>query len=603
MKLNCSNSTKNLGSKPVQLLIKSKCFHKHIIHTNNIQGYCSNCGLFAFRESQDKKFFLLTKPFSFSKDLAINPFDLILQTKTQYNLQTSQKKQIYKSDLLRLSYITHRINLILYIKKLTSKFKTNITTFTQAVEYMDIYINSLKNFPRDNDTLYTIAVASFVLSFKFCEANNPYEFEVIDYSHYPFDSQQLVKTENKILKVLQHDLFRITIYEICSNIKYCGFLLFNEINSSQLMKTIYHSIDQIIEEELIYNEDIIGADYLLLSFSLILYVRKKFKLKNSEFIINTLKSLYGLDDQLQQELTYYLQKFFKVEEGEEEETPNNKLNENNNELNSEEEEDKNEMSTKRANNKEQQTNLSSFKVNQSKKNNSNTNELRKNQNVVEINMKKIVLENKLNLRKIVVKAPSMKRNENSKNEPMSIRSLKLVKRLGGSKESSTVDMHKLHLSRCSSREKKTSIEFNFNSSAIGKNRNNSMLNSIIHNNIISNSNNNININLNNNNNSNINQLNNYNSQNKQQGKKWTKLFNVTKLNLVENKKLGKSKSSNSLFELGSINIKNKVSNSNMNNNNNNNYNKNYEPQSVKQSIIGKISLHGKKVVFPRIKYK
>lgn len=546
MKLFSSKSTKNFNKTTIQLLVKNKCFHKQIIQISETKAFCGQCGVFGYKDQNEKKFQFLGKPFTYSREFNASPFDIVNAMKHHHKLQKEQKKSVIKAEIMPLQYLTQRLNVILYIKRLKQKFKTTISTFIQAIEFLDIYINSLKSCPKNEDTYYEIATTCFVLAFKYFEACNPYEFEVIDYTNYPFDTNQLLKNEKRILKSLDHEVFRMTIYEICTNFKYCGFLFPNEVNSSQMTKSIYASMDNSIENDLVYNEDLFSTDYFLVSFALVLYTRKKFKLKNDTTNINYLKQLYQINDAEYEEVQNYIKKFFPAEleenssVGSEQPTPEIKKVSITNQKTTKINIDDSRNFFSNGNNIEDSKNLASnFKTNV-------MDITPKNPVNMQANIKKI-MQKKVNLKKIQVKPVVQRRNESTKNETLSLRGLKLFNRQFSKKESESLDQNRISM-ECFSKERQSSMDVTTTKKAY-------KINCLK-----------------------LNQVNN--------ALKLNKVFNVSKINF-DRKQMNKSRSTSFMnLNLGSDNsMKMRINNI-------------IDPQTVK----AKLAFHKKKLLFPKIKY-
>ena len=72
------------------------------------------CGILAYKEPNGRKFQFLEKPFSYSKDFSVNPFDVIKEMKLHYEEDKRIKNQNIRS-IIPLQYLTQRMNIILYI--------------------------------------------------------------------------------------------------------------------------------------------------------------------------------------------------------------------------------------------------------------------------------------------------------------------------------------------------------------------------------------------------------------------------------------------------------------------------------------------------------
>jgi len=275
---------------------KIECLHNNLEKINNIIYICKDCSLIRMIEinnDNDKvnnnKKLLLSKSNYYNIKNEINIFQLsknAINFYNNYQIKSDNKKldNIFtKNSSLYLKYRTKLIN---HIYNLCSEIKTTYECYYLSVLLLDILIYKL-DYEITNYQLDLFSTICFIISKKFVEKDklkleNYNSYLTICHSPQKFiNSKDLIISEIECLKTLKYDLNIPTSYTILQYMFICGIIFENEINFINYSNIYDECLDLL---SLCTNNNEIGFNFnpVILVFSIIYIIRKKYKLKNTD---------------------------------------------------------------------------------------------------------------------------------------------------------------------------------------------------------------------------------------------------------------------------------------------------------------------------------
>ena len=198
-------------------------------------------------------------------------------------LSNSHKKfNLYNDSMINKEYMYHRKNIFNMLHKITNKLGFKSQVFYLATHYLDIIFSS-KNNIKYKFNIYTIALACFCLSAKFCEIDPivpelfyfiKVYYNIIGYKiKNPISLQELKYAEVFVLKILNYKLNYYTIYDFNSFLFIYGILKSQQrnknYNSKQIMEKIYKKSRYYLDVILINTKLCFKFDTLFLSILII----------------------------------------------------------------------------------------------------------------------------------------------------------------------------------------------------------------------------------------------------------------------------------------------------------------------------------------------
>ena len=267
---------------------KIGCGHNNLEKINNIY-ICKDCSLIRMIELNNNKKLLLSKCNDYNIKNEINIFQL---TKNAINFYNNYQ---IKSDNKKLDniftknsslYLKYRIKLINHIYNLCSEIKSTYECFFLSVLLLDILIYKLK-YQITNYQLDLLSTICFIISKKFVEKD---KFKLEDYNSYLtichspqkfINSKDLIISEIEILKILNYDLNIPSSYTILKYMFLCGIIFDNEIDSINYVNIYDECLDLL---SFCNNNNEIGFNFnpVIIVFSIIYIIRKKYKLNNTD---------------------------------------------------------------------------------------------------------------------------------------------------------------------------------------------------------------------------------------------------------------------------------------------------------------------------------
>ena len=267
---------------------KIGCGHNNLEKINNIY-ICKDCSLIRMIELNNNKKLLLTKCNDYNIKNEINIFQL---TKNAINFYNNYQ---IKSDNKKLDniftknsslYLKYRIKLINHIYNLCSEIKSTYECFFLSVLLLDILIYKLK-YQITNYQLDLLSTICFIISKKFVEKD---KFKLEDYNSYLtichspqkfINSKDLIISEIEILKILNYDLNIPSSYTILKYMFICGIIIENENDLINYVNIYDECLDLL---SFCNNNNEIGFNFnpVIIVFSIIYIIRKKYKLNNTD---------------------------------------------------------------------------------------------------------------------------------------------------------------------------------------------------------------------------------------------------------------------------------------------------------------------------------
>ena len=268
---------------------KIGCGHNNLEKINNNIYICKDCSLIRMIELNNNKKLLLSKCNDYNIKNEINIFQL---TKNAINFYNNYQ---IKSDNKKLDniftknsslYLKYRIKLINHIYNLCSEIKSTYECFFLSVLLLDILIYKLK-YQITNYQLDLLSTICFIISKKFVEKD---KFKLEDYNSYLtichspqkfINSKDLIISEIEILKILNYDLNIPSSYTILKYMFLCGIIFENEIDSINYVNIYDECLDLL---SFCNNNNEIGFNFnpVIIVFSIIYIIRKKYKLNNTD---------------------------------------------------------------------------------------------------------------------------------------------------------------------------------------------------------------------------------------------------------------------------------------------------------------------------------
>ena len=267
---------------------KIGCGHNNLEKINNIY-ICKDCSLIRMIELNNNKKLLLSKCNDYNIKNEINIFQL---TKNAINFYNNYQ---IKSDNKKLDniftknsslYLKYRIKLINHIYNLCSEIKSTYECFFLSVLLLDILIYKLK-YQITNYQLDLLSTICFIISKKFVEKD---KFKLEDYNSYLtichspqkfINSKDLIISEIEILKILNYDLNIPSSYTILKYMFICGIIFENENDLINYVNIYDECLDLL---SFCNNNNEIGFNFnpVIIVFSIIYIIRKKYKLNNTD---------------------------------------------------------------------------------------------------------------------------------------------------------------------------------------------------------------------------------------------------------------------------------------------------------------------------------
>ena len=267
---------------------KIGCGHNNLEKINNIY-ICKDCSLIRVIELNNNKKLLLSKCNDYNIKNEINIFQL---TKNAINFYNNYQ---IKSDNKKLDniftknsslYLKYRIKLINHIYNLCSEIKSTYECFFLSVLLLDILIYKLK-YQITNYQLDLFSTICFIISKKFVEKD---KFKLEDYNSYLtichspqkfINSKDLIISEIEILKILNYDLNIPSSYTILKYMFICGIIIENENDLINYVNIYDECLDLL---SFCNNNNEIGFNFnpVIIVFSIIYIIRKKYKLNNTD---------------------------------------------------------------------------------------------------------------------------------------------------------------------------------------------------------------------------------------------------------------------------------------------------------------------------------
>ena len=267
---------------------KIGCGHNNLEKINNIY-ICKDCSLIRMIELNNNKKLLLSKCNDYNIKNEINIFQL---TKNAINFYNNYQ---IKSDNKKLDniftknsslYLKYRIKLINHIYNLCSEIKSTYECFFLSVLLLDILIYKLK-YQITNYQLDLLSTICFIISKKFVEKD---KFKLEDYNSYLtichspqkfINSKDLIISEIEILKILNYDLNIPSSYTILKYMFICGIIIENENDLINYVNIYDECLDLL---SFCNNNNEIGFNFnpVIIVFSIIYIIRKKYKLNNTD---------------------------------------------------------------------------------------------------------------------------------------------------------------------------------------------------------------------------------------------------------------------------------------------------------------------------------
>jgi hypothetical protein len=255
---------------------------------NNIY-ICKDCSLIRMIELNNNKKLLLSKCNDYNIKNEINIFQL---TKNAINFYNNYQ---IKSDNKKLDniftknsslYLKYRIKLINHIYNLCSEIKSTYECFFLSVLLLDILIYKLK-YQITNYQLDLFSTICFIISKKFVEKD---KFKLEDYNSYLtichspqkfINSKDLIISEIECLKILNYDLNIPSSYTILKYMFICGIIFENENDLINYVNIYDECLDLL---SFCNNNNEIGFNFnpVIIVFSIIYIIRKKYKLNNTD---------------------------------------------------------------------------------------------------------------------------------------------------------------------------------------------------------------------------------------------------------------------------------------------------------------------------------
>ena len=268
---------------------KIGCGHNNLEKINNNIYICKDCSLIRMIELNNNKKLLLTKCNDYNIKNEINIFQL---TKNAINFYNNYQ---IKSDNKKLDniftknsslYLKYRIKLINHIYNLCSEIKSTYECFFLSVLLLDILIYKLK-YQITNYQLDLFSTICFIISKKFVEKD---KFKLEDYNSYLtichspqkfINSKDLIISEIEILKILNYDLNIPSSYTILKYMFICGIIFENENDLINYVNIYDECLDLL---SFCNNNNEIGFNFnpVIIVFSIIYIIRKKYKLNNTD---------------------------------------------------------------------------------------------------------------------------------------------------------------------------------------------------------------------------------------------------------------------------------------------------------------------------------
>ena len=193
-------------------------------------SFCSNCSSVIITEKNNKTVSTI-KPLKYHQPEEI-AFPIFL------NHNEVNKINLFLKDK---EYIKIRSNFVKRMKTNCEKLQLNLKTYFLALDYFDRICSVFTSF--DNKILNHICDMCIIISSKLNESGNKSNEVKYVLSK---NSDIFAEDEIFILKLLKHDLIKITSYDILMDILKCGFIFDDEQFPNRKMYSIYDKIENML---------------------------------------------------------------------------------------------------------------------------------------------------------------------------------------------------------------------------------------------------------------------------------------------------------------------------------------------------------------------